>query len=108
MHDPTPALTRQFLVWLAEQPRCYADVMAAWRTSCPRLSIWEDAVIDGLVAVGAGAPTRDAAPVTLTAKGRVLLDAPGDAAGHPARPRPAVRPPRSGRTRRPRARRPGA
>jgi hypothetical protein len=23
--------------------------MEAWRTSCPRLSIWEDACIDGLI-----------------------------------------------------------
>ena len=36
--------------WVAKEPRSYADVMAAWRTSCPRLTVWEDAVERGLVA----------------------------------------------------------
>jgi hypothetical protein len=43
------ALTLQLLEWLSERPRTYAEVLEAWRTSCPRLSIWEDASIDGLV-----------------------------------------------------------
>ena len=33
----------QFLAWLSERPRSYADTMEAWKTSCPRLSAWEDA-----------------------------------------------------------------
>ncbi|WP_201160103.1 hypothetical protein [Rhodoplanes elegans] len=75
MTTPAAHLTLQFLGWLAEAPRSYAAVMEAWRTSCPRLSIWEDALIDGLVEIGAGAPSRDAAPVRLTARGRALLAA---------------------------------
>jgi hypothetical protein len=43
------ALRRQMLEWIAVRPRDYAEVMAVWRTSCPRLSIWEDAYIDGLI-----------------------------------------------------------
>jgi hypothetical protein len=39
----------QFLRWVTERPRTYADVMEAWRTSCPRLSVWEDAQAEGLV-----------------------------------------------------------
>ncbi|MGE0766813.1 MAG: hypothetical protein AB7L90_10140 [Hyphomicrobiaceae bacterium] len=35
--------------WVAKQPRAYADVMDAWRTSCPRLTVWEDAVDRGWV-----------------------------------------------------------
>jgi len=35
--------------WIATAPRPYADVMDAWRTSCPRLTIWEDAVDHGFV-----------------------------------------------------------
>lgn len=42
------ALTLQFLTWLAEAPRQYGAAMEAWRTSCPRLSIWEDAISDEL------------------------------------------------------------
>lgn len=35
--------------WLATRPRPYTEVMDAWRTSCPRLTIWEDAVDHGFV-----------------------------------------------------------
>jgi hypothetical protein len=41
---PQEALTRQLLAWAAERPRTYGEAMDAWRTSCPRLPIWEDAV----------------------------------------------------------------
>ncbi|RAI45020.1 hypothetical protein [Rhodoplanes roseus] len=73
--SPAAYLTLQFLGWLAEHPRSYAEVMEAWRTSCPRLSIWEDALIDGLVEIGPGAPSRDTAPVRLTPRGRVMMAA---------------------------------
>src|SRR5262249_32104324 len=49
MPEPTALLTRELLEWIANRPRTYADVLDAWRSSCPRLSIWEDACIDGLV-----------------------------------------------------------
>ena len=49
------ALTVQMLEWLAERPRSYAETLEAWKTSCPRLTIWEDAVTDGLVRVERGA-----------------------------------------------------
>lgn len=84
MSTPAAYLTLQFLDWLAERPRTYADVMEAWRTSCPRLSIWEDALIDGLVEIAAGAATRDAAPVRLTSRGRAMLEA-ATSASRPAR-----------------------
>ena len=35
--------------WVARAPRPYAEVLEAWRTSCPRLTVWEDAVDRGLV-----------------------------------------------------------
>ena len=35
--------------WVAARPRAYDEVMEAWRTSCPRLTIWEDAIDRGLV-----------------------------------------------------------
>ncbi len=50
MADILTPLTIDFLAWLARAPRTYADVMDAWRTSCPRLTIWEDAIDDGLIA----------------------------------------------------------
>lgn len=42
-------LTIDFLSWLAAEPRDYIDVMDAWRTSCPRLTVWEDAIDAGLI-----------------------------------------------------------
>jgi hypothetical protein len=47
-------LTLQFLAWLSERPRTYGDAMDAWRTSCPRLSVWEDALSEGLIRLGEG------------------------------------------------------
>ena len=49
MNATTEPLTRQMLEWIAARPREHAEVMETWRTSCPRLSIWEDACIDGLI-----------------------------------------------------------
>lgn len=63
-----PAPTRQLLAWLAEQPRTYGETVDVWRTSCPRLSVWEDAIADGLVRV-------EQRHVTLTTAGRELLAA---------------------------------
>jgi len=45
-HEP---LILDLVEWVARQPRPYVEVMEAWRTSCPRLPVWEDAVDRGLV-----------------------------------------------------------
>jgi hypothetical protein len=66
MSTTSDALTIQMLAWLAERPRTYHETMEAWRTSCPRLSIWEDARCDELVRVGF--------TVALTDRGRAMLD----------------------------------
>jgi hypothetical protein len=52
MEDPKEALIRDLLASL-RQPRPYMEVIEAWRTSCPRLTVWEDALDRGLVAVEA-------------------------------------------------------
>ena len=49
METGNEALLRDMLEWLAKASQPYETVMDAWRTSCPRLSIWEDAVDRGLV-----------------------------------------------------------
>jgi hypothetical protein len=71
LEGPSGYLTIQFLEWLSEHPRTYGDVMDAWRTSCPRMSIWEDAMSAGLVCLGQG-NFRDR-NVVLTERGRSLL-----------------------------------
>ena len=63
----------ELLAWLADRPRTYAETMEAWRSNCPRLSAWDDALSAGLVSV-AWSPGRSGdAPVTLTGRGRALL-----------------------------------
>jgi hypothetical protein len=66
------AITHQFLDWLASQPRSYGETMEAWRTSCPRMPIWEDAVREGLVELKAGGSMRER-QVGLTPLGHAML-----------------------------------
>ena len=68
MSSAAVSLTRQMLEWLAERPRAYAEVMEVWRTSCPRLCIWEDACSAGLIEYEAGT-----GKVTLSRDGRAFL-----------------------------------
>jgi hypothetical protein len=69
MPKPVSLLTLQFLAWLADRPRTYADVMDAWRSNCPRDPVWEDALAAGLVRFENGSR----GPVILTALGRATL-----------------------------------
>jgi hypothetical protein len=65
-------LTLELLRWVSSRPRSYGEAMDAWRSNCPRQSIWEDALIDGLVQVVRD--TANGSAVTLTALGRGLVD----------------------------------
>lgn len=68
----TEPLVLDLVEWVGRAPRPYAEVMAAWRTSCPRLTVWEDAMERGLVACLA----RDGTLwVEATAAGRAALAA---------------------------------
>jgi hypothetical protein len=49
MSDPVEALILDLLEWIGPQPRPYAEVIEAWRTSCPRLPVWEEATARGLL-----------------------------------------------------------
>jgi len=66
-------LTRDLLIWIDRTPRTYAETMEAWRSSCPRLTIWEDALAEGLVHVQSGGTRMSDAPVVLTPRGRDVL-----------------------------------
>ena len=48
--DPIEALILDLLQWIGPESRAYADVMGAWRTSCPRLPVWEEANERGFIA----------------------------------------------------------
>jgi D-3-phosphoglycerate dehydrogenase len=43
------ALILDLLEWVTKRERTYEEVMEAWRTSCPRLPVWEEANDRGLV-----------------------------------------------------------
>lgn len=45
------ALIRDLLEWGASRERSYEETMDVWRTSCPRLPVWEDANERGLIRV---------------------------------------------------------
>ena len=49
MADATDPLVLDLVEWIAREPRTYSEAIEAWRTSCPRLTIWEDAVDRGYV-----------------------------------------------------------
>lgn len=49
MQDQPDPLIVDLVTWVAQQPRAYREVMDAWRTSCPRLTVFEDAVDQGLI-----------------------------------------------------------
>lgn len=50
MADALTPLIRDFLEWVGTEPRPYAEAMEAWRTSCPRLTAWENTVDRGFIA----------------------------------------------------------
>lgn len=64
-------LTRQLLEWIDAGDRTYAEALDVWRSSCPRHTIWEDALEAGYIDCG-----RDrAAPLALTSTGRAFVRA---------------------------------
>jgi hypothetical protein len=64
-------LILDLLEWIEREPRSYADVIDAWRTSCPRLTVWEDAMDRGF-AVREHAKGSEVT-IRLTAAGRDFL-----------------------------------
>jgi D-3-phosphoglycerate dehydrogenase len=83
----------QFLQWVADRPRSREDVMEAWRSSCPRFPVWEDARAEGLIRQCGG--ERGEHRVELTERGRAVLRR-ADGAAPPARSRASAD--RSGRS----------
>jgi hypothetical protein len=74
-------LILDLLEWLALRDRSYQEVMEAWRTSCPRLPVWEDANDRGLVM---SVEVEGSTVIRPTAAGLRLLDG--------QRPKPPARP----------------
>lgn len=75
MTDEADPLVLDFVEWIAREPRAYAEVIATWKTSCPRLTIWEDAADRGYVARETRAGTG--LIIAVTADGEEFLRAHG-------------------------------
>lgn len=63
-------LILDLLEWVASRERTYEEVMDAWRTSCPRLPVWEDANDRGLIRTER---VNSRSMVQITEAGRDLL-----------------------------------
>jgi hypothetical protein len=48
--DTVESLILDMLEWIGPNGRAGDEVLEAWRTSCPRLTVWEDASDQGFVA----------------------------------------------------------
>ena len=59
------------LAWVGSGERSYEEVMEAWRTSCPKLPVWEDANDRGLVK---REEVNGREVVRITAAGRAFLE----------------------------------
>lgn len=76
MTDALEPLILDLVESVAAVPRPYADVLDAWRTSCPRLTVWEDAVDRGYLVTER---TTDGIVVRVTPAGQRFI-----ACDHPA------------------------
>ena len=76
MTETLDPLVRDLVDWVAREPRAYAEVIDAWRTSCPRLTVWEEATERGLVTRRSGPSGME---VVVTSAGERFLagNAPG-------------------------------
>ena len=73
MPDTPSLLMLEFLAWISDRRRTYADAMEAWRSTCPRHSVWEDALVEGLVQISTDGEAHRS-EVTLTPHGQAVLE----------------------------------
>ncbi|MGC1779106.1 MAG: hypothetical protein WBB34_14260 [Xanthobacteraceae bacterium] len=69
MPESRSSLMVQFLGWVADRPRSREQAVEAWH-SCPHISVWEDAVVDGLVHT----ENDGHRTIALTRRGRAILE----------------------------------
>jgi hypothetical protein len=73
MNETIEPLIGDLVEWVSKEPRSYSEVMDVWRTSCPRLTVWEDAVDRGYLVRERVAGGKIA--VKVTPEGRKFLAA---------------------------------
>jgi hypothetical protein len=62
--------TRELLESMSRGRRSYPEAIEVWQTHCPRHSVWEDALADGLVRV---VRNGSVSQVALTPEGEAAL-----------------------------------
>jgi hypothetical protein len=70
MPESLDNLILNLLDWISQRPRTYDETISAWRTSCPRLPVWEEANDRGLLEI---AETGTGKIVRLTSAGSAYL-----------------------------------
>jgi len=96
MSDTVDILILDLLEWMGPGPRPYAEVLEAWRTSCPRLPVWEEANDRGFIARhrapgGGGVVSVSAAGAEHLRKHRYPAAAPCSVGLDPTHPHSAAR-----------------
>ncbi len=69
--DTVENLILDLLAWVSARERTYEETIDAWRTSCPRLPVWEDANDRELLRIER---VDGMSFVRVTAQGRALLN----------------------------------
>jgi len=72
MSDILDPLVFDLVEWIARKPRPYAEVLEVWRTSCPRLPVWE-AAVDQVYVKRDKAEDDAGTIIIVTAQGRAFL-----------------------------------
>ena len=92
MPDSLDPLILDLLEWLGPDARPYNETLDAWRTSCPRLPVWEEANARGFIEI---AHRQDSGTVvSVSARGAQALRAARGVAGKREPPAPTgVQPP---------------
>jgi hypothetical protein len=68
MNEPASLIMQQFLAWVGDRPRTREQAVEAWH-SCPHISVWEDAIVNGLVRT----ENNGKRTIALTLQGEQLL-----------------------------------
>ena len=71
--ETVDSLLLDLLEWIGPNPRPYAETLEAWRTSCPRLPVWEEANERGFI-VRHRPPRGGGALVSVSAVGQEHLN----------------------------------
>ena len=72
MAESPDLLMIEFLSWVSNRRRTYDEAMEAWQSHCPRQTVWEDAIIEGLIEFKTESSEHNP-DVVLTAQGKSFL-----------------------------------